>query len=75
MPGEINFLKNSAALHMRTAFQDHEEPDKKRHMVRLWLTAHKHWADGDAFVQQGIPNKEGVASDRDDIAAANARHE
>lgn len=55
MPGEINFLKNSAALHMRTAFQDHEEPDKKRHMIRLWLTAHKHSADGDAFVQQGIP--------------------
>jgi hypothetical protein len=29
------------------------------------LTARGDWADGDAFVQQGIPRKEGVVSDAD----------
>ena len=72
VPGEIAYLKNSAALHMRTAYEDHEEPELKRHLIRMWLTAHGHWADGDAFVQQGIPKKEGVVSDADDICRASA---
>lgn len=62
-PGEINFLKNNAVLHARTQFEDFDEPERKRHLVRLWLTAHGDWADGDAFVQQGIPRKQGVVSD------------
>ncbi len=68
-PGEINYVKNNAVLHARTAFVDHDEPARRRHLVRLWLTAHGEWADGDAFVQQGIPRKDGVASDADEIAA------
>ncbi len=72
-PGELAYLKNSAALHMRTAYEDHEDPARKRHLVRMWLTAHGQWADGDAFVQQGIPVKEGVVSDSADITASDAR--
>jgi hypothetical protein len=72
-PGEINYLKNNAVLHARTEYTDFEAPERKRHLVRLWLTAHGEWADGDAFVQQGIPRKRGVASDADDIAAAAAQ--
>ncbi len=72
-PGEINYLKNSAALHMRTAFGDAEDPARKRHLLRLWLTAHGSWADGDAFVQQGIPIKEGVSSDAENLAADTRR--
>ncbi|MDH3687715.1 MAG: TauD/TfdA family dioxygenase, partial [Myxococcales bacterium] len=68
-PGEINYLKNNTALHARTEFVDFDEPARKRHLVRLWLTAHGEWADGDAFVQRGIPVKAGVRSDADDIAA------
>jgi hypothetical protein len=71
-PGEINYLKNNAVLHARTEYTDFEAPGHKRHLVRLWLTAHGEWADGDAFVQQGIPRKQGVASDAEDIAAAGA---
>lgn len=66
--GEINFLKNAAALHMRTAFGDTPGAERRRHMLRLWLTAHGEWADGDSFVQQGIPRKQGVSSDRDSLA-------
>ena len=67
-PGEINYLKNNAVLHARTEYKDFDEPERKRHLVRLWLTAHDEWADGDTFVQQGIPKKQGVISDADDIA-------
>jgi hypothetical protein len=69
-PGEINYLKNNAVLHARTEFKDFDEPERKRHLVRLWLTAHDQWVDGEAFVQQGIPAKKGVVSDADDIARA-----
>ena len=69
-PGEANLLKNNAVLHARTAFQDFQEPTRKRHMLRLWLTARGDWADGDAFVQQGIPRKEGVVSDADALPRA-----
>jgi ubiquinone/menaquinone biosynthesis C-methylase UbiE len=62
-PGEVNYLKNNAVLHARSRFEDFEEPERKRHLVRLWLTAHGEWTDGDAFVQQGIPKKQGVESD------------
>jgi hypothetical protein len=74
-PGEINYLKNNAVLHARTEFLDFDEPERKRHLVRLWLTAHGEWADGDAFVRQGIPVKGGVVSDVDDITRASARGE
>ena len=34
--GQLQFLNNFATVHSRTAFEDHEEPEKKRHVVRLW---------------------------------------
>ena len=71
-PGELNLLKNNAVLHARTPFEDWEEPARRRHMLRLWLTARGDWSDGDAFVQQGIPKKAGVASDADEITRADA---
>jgi hypothetical protein len=74
-PGEIALLKNSTALHARTAYDDYDEPARKRYMVRLWLTAHGDWADGDAFVRQGIPRKQGAVSDRAAMAAADTGHE
>jgi hypothetical protein len=71
-PGEINYLKNNAVLHARAGFVDFEESERKRHMVRLWLTAHGEWSDGDAFVQQGIPKKAGILSDEEAIARSDA---
>ncbi|NKB55410.1 MAG: TauD/TfdA family dioxygenase [Alphaproteobacteria bacterium] len=37
MPGDIQFVNNYTVLHGRTAFTDDPDPDKKRHVVRLWL--------------------------------------
>jgi hypothetical protein len=37
-PGDIQWLSNYAALHARTAFVDHPEPQRRRHLLRLWLS-------------------------------------
>ncbi|MPY72529.1 MAG: TauD/TfdA family dioxygenase, partial [Alphaproteobacteria bacterium] len=36
--GDIQFLFNHVTLHGRTAFEDWPEPERKRHLFRLWLT-------------------------------------
>ncbi|MGI9319438.1 MAG: TauD/TfdA family dioxygenase [bacterium] len=38
-PGDIAFFNNYTVLHTRTEFFDHDEPEKKRHLLRLWLKA------------------------------------
>ena len=38
-PGDIQWLSNYAALHARTAFADYPEPQRKRHLLRLWLSS------------------------------------
>jgi hypothetical protein len=37
-PGDIQWLSNHTILHARTAYEDHPEPDRKRHLLRLWLS-------------------------------------
>lgn len=39
--GDIQFLNNGRILHAREAYDDWEDPDKRRHLLRLWLAAHK----------------------------------
>jgi alpha-ketoglutarate-dependent taurine dioxygenase len=38
-PGQMYFVNNRWILHNRTAFEDHPEPERRRHLVRLWLKA------------------------------------
>jgi hypothetical protein len=38
-PGDMQFLHNHTILHDRTAFVDWPEPERKRHLLRLWLAA------------------------------------
>lgn len=35
--GDMQLLNNYVTLHSRTPFEDFEEPDLKRHLLRLWL--------------------------------------
>jgi hypothetical protein len=37
MPGDIQFLHNHTILHARTEYEDWSEPERKRHLLRLWL--------------------------------------
>lgn len=38
-PGDIQWLSNHAALHARTRFDDWPEPQRRRHLLRLWLSS------------------------------------
>ena len=38
-PGDMQFVHNHTTLHDRTAFEDWPEPERKRHLLRLWLAA------------------------------------
>lgn len=40
-PGDIQFLNNGRILHAREEYEDWEDIDKRRHLLRLWLAAHK----------------------------------
>lgn len=37
-PGDIQFLNNHVMLHSRTAFEDFDDPARKRHLLRMWLS-------------------------------------
>jgi hypothetical protein len=37
-PGDIQLVHNHTILHDRTAFEDYSEPERKRHLLRLWLS-------------------------------------
>ncbi len=37
-PGDLILLNNHVTYHMRTEYQDHPEPERKRHLLRLWLS-------------------------------------
>jgi hypothetical protein len=52
-PGDMQFLKNSVILHARSDYEDFDEPDAKRHLLRLWLAA-RQFKDGDDYLRQGV---------------------
>lgn len=37
-PGDIQLLNNHVTYHSRTEFEDFDEPDRKRHLLRMWLS-------------------------------------
>ena len=37
VPGDIQLLHNHTILHSRSAYEDWAEPERKRHLLRLWL--------------------------------------
>lgn len=37
-PGDIQFVYNHSQLHDRTSFSDWPEPERRRHLMRLWLS-------------------------------------
>jgi len=36
-PGDFQFLNNHVVLHSRTAYEDFDEPEKKRSLLRSWI--------------------------------------
>ncbi|MDB5859351.1 MAG: TauD/TfdA family dioxygenase [Ramlibacter sp.] len=37
-PGDMQFMNNHVMYHSRTEFEDDDDADKKRHLIRLWLS-------------------------------------
>ncbi len=35
--GDMQFINNHAILHAREAFEDYEDPEQKRHLLRMWI--------------------------------------
>jgi hypothetical protein len=36
-PGDVQWLRNAFVLHKRTEYEDFPQPERKRHLLRLWL--------------------------------------
>ena len=63
-PGDIQLLKNSTILHGRAAFEDWDDPARRRHLLRLWINADSVFEDQGNIVK-AVPTKKGVTSDAD----------
>ena len=37
-PGDVQLINNHVMLHSRTDYVDHDAPERKRHLLRLWLS-------------------------------------
>jgi hypothetical protein len=37
-PGDLQLLNNHTCFHARTAFEDHPERERRRHLLRMWLS-------------------------------------
>jgi hypothetical protein len=53
-PGDMQWIRNAVVLHKRTAYVDWPEPERRRHLLRLWLAA-RDFADGSDLLRGGIP--------------------
>jgi hypothetical protein len=37
-PGDLQLVNNHLVMHARTAFEDHPEEDRRRHLLRMWIS-------------------------------------
>jgi hypothetical protein len=71
--GDMQLLNSFVTLHSRTPFEDHAEPDKKRHLRGLWLAIPagqplprewaEYWGDVQAGAVRGGLRGEGITDD------------
>jgi hypothetical protein len=38
-PGDVQLINNHVVLHSRTDYEDFDEPERKRHLLRLWISS------------------------------------
>ncbi|MEQ9122541.1 MAG: TauD/TfdA family dioxygenase, partial [Alphaproteobacteria bacterium] len=58
-PGDIQLVCNHWTWHSRTAFEDWPEPERRRHLLRLWLAC----ADGPSLPRWMTDSYEGATAD------------
>ena len=57
-PGDVQLLNNAKILHSREAYEDHDDLDERRHLLRLWLSAHDFTSVEVADSASGIPARQ-----------------
>jgi hypothetical protein len=55
-PGDVQLLNNAVILHAREAYEDHQDLGRRRHLLRLWLSAHD-FTSVEAELRAGIPER------------------
>lgn len=55
-PGDIQLLNNAVILHAREEYDDYPEPERKRHLLRLWLRA-REFSSVEDTLRGGIPKR------------------
>ncbi len=58
-PGDMNFVHNHQILHARTDYEDYPEADRKRHLLRLWLSTNEGWELPPVFAEKYGPVEQG----------------
>lgn len=56
-PGDIQFVHNHSLLHDRGSFLDHDDPELRRHLLRLWLSL-----DGDRELPEVFAQRYGTVT-------------
>jgi hypothetical protein len=56
-PGDVQLLNNAKILHSREAYEDHDALDARRHLLRLWLSAHD-FTSVESQLRAGIPTRQ-----------------
>jgi hypothetical protein len=56
-PGDVQLLNNAKILHSREAYEDREALAERRHLLRLWLSAHDFTSVEDQL-RGGIPTRQ-----------------
>ena len=66
-PGDMQFVYNHSQLYDRTGFADWPDPDKRRHLLRLWLSIEGDRELPDCFTQRygtiEIGNRGGIITE------------
>lgn len=58
-PGDVQLLHNHVVVHSRTAYDDWPEPERRRHLLRLWLATPGGRPLPDAFLDRYVGLKPG----------------
>ncbi|OCC24493.1 taurine dioxygenase [Croceicoccus estronivorus] len=66
-PGDIQWLLNYAALHSRSGYRDFEQPERKRHLLRLWLKRDVHRPLTPGFGKPFVARKVGLTVSDEDL--------
>ncbi len=54
-PGDMGFVHNHQCVHARTDYEDYPELERRRHLVRLWLSTNHGWSLPDVFSERYGP--------------------